>query len=380
MARSLGVIGSVGFLLLRRVLGLLGIGPAADAKDVEIAVLRHQLTVLRRQVARPRYTPADRLVLAVLARLLPRERWSAFLVTPATLLRWHRELVRRRWTYPHPSGGRRGLDPSVVELVLRIARENPRWGYKRIAGECTKLGVTVSATSVRNIVRRHRLGPAPRRSGPSWTQFLRAQTGGMLAFDFLTVETIGLSRLYVLFVIELDRRRVWLAGVTANPTGGWVAQQARGLLMDMGEQPGQFRLLIRDRDAKFTAAFDHVFTAEGIRVVRTPVRAPKANAYAERWVRTVRTECLDWLLIRNRRHLERVLAVYVEHYNSARPHRSLDLQTPLPASPLPARTVHVGDTFHCHVVIDSANVGPAWQGFQGSPAPSNVGEHRDEGD
>ena len=138
----------------------------------------------------------------------------------------------------------------------------------------------------------------------------------MLACDFLTVETIGLSRLYVLFVIELDRRRVWLAGVTANPTGAWVAQQARELLMDMGAQAGRFQLLIRDRDAKFTAAFDHVFTADGIRVVRTPVRAPKANAYAERWVRTVRTECLDWLLIRNRRHLERVLAVYVEHYNS----------------------------------------------------------------
>ena len=197
------MIGSVGFVLLRRVLGLLGIGPTPDAKDVEIAVLRHQLTVLRRQVARPRYTPSDRLVLAVLARLLPRERWSAFLVTPATLLRWHRDLVRRRWTYPHRHGRRRGLDPSVVELVLRLARENPRWGYQRIAGECAKLGVAVSATSIRNILRRHRLGPAPRRGGPSWTQFLRAQADGVLACDFLTVETIGVSRLYVLFVIEL---------------------------------------------------------------------------------------------------------------------------------------------------------------------------------
>jgi putative transposase len=220
------MIGSVGFVLLRRVLGLLGIGPAPDAKDVEIAVLRHQLTVLRRQVARARYIPSDRLVLAVLARLLPRERWSAFLVTPATLLRWHRDLVRRRWTCPHRQGRRRGLDPSVVELVLRLARENPRWGYQRIVGECVKLGIQVSATSVRNILRRHRLGPVPRRSGSSWTQFLRAQAGGVLACDFLTVETIGLSRLYVLFVIELDRRRVWLPGVTANPTGAWVAQRA----------------------------------------------------------------------------------------------------------------------------------------------------------
>ena len=337
------MIGSVGFVLLRRVLGLLGIGPRPDAKDVEIAVLRQQLTVLRRQVARARYTPSDRLVLAVLARLLPRERWSAFLVTPATLLRWHRELVRRRWTYPHRPGRRRGLNPSVVDLVLRLARENPRWGYQRVAGECANLGVAVSATSIRNILGRHRLGPAPRRGGPSWRQFLQAQAGGVLACDFLTVETIGLSRLYVLFVIELDRRRVWQAGVTANPTGAWVAQQARGLLMDMGAQADRFRLLIRDRDACVTAAFDHVFTAEGIRVVRTPVRAPKANAYAERWVRTVRTECLDWLLIRNRRHLERILAVYVEHYNSARPHRSLELQTPLPAPRPPARTGHVKD-------------------------------------
>ena len=335
------MIGSVGFVLLRRVLGLLGIGPAPDAKDVEIAVLRHQLIVARRQVARTRYTPSDRLVLAVLARLLPRDRWSAFLVTPGTLLRWHRDLVRRRWTYPHRPRRRRGLDSSVVDLVLRMTRENPRWGYQRIAGECARLGITVSATSVRNILRRHRLRPAPRRNGPSWTQFLRAQAGGVLACDFLTVETIGLARLYVLFVIELGRRRVWLAGVTANPTGPWVAQQARELLMDMGAHAGRFHMLLRDRDTKFTAAFDHVFTADGIRVVRTPVRAPKANAYAERWVRTVRTECLDWLLIRNRYHLERVLAVYVEHYNSARPHRGLHLQTPLPASPLPARTGRV---------------------------------------
>jgi transposase InsO family protein len=162
-----------------------------------------------------------------------------------------------------------------------------------------------------------------------------------LACDFLTVETVGLSRLYVLFVTELDRRRVWLAGVTANPTGVWVAQQARGLLMEMGEPAGRFQLLIRDRDAKFTAAFDHVFTADGIRVIRTPVRAPTANAYAERWVRTVRTECLDWLLIRDRRHLEYVLGVYVKHYNSARPHRSLHLQTPLSAHQLPDRTGRV---------------------------------------
>jgi len=229
-----------------------------------------------------------------LARLLPRQRWPVFLVTPSTLLRWHRELVARRWTYRHTGRDRPGLDEQVVELVVRLARENPRWGYLRIVGECRKLGIRVSATPVRRILRGHRIRPAPRRGGPSWTAFLRAQAGGLLACDFLTVETVGLTRLYVLFVVEVDRRRVHLAGITAHLTGAWVAQQARNLLMDLGERVGQFRFLIRDRDAKFTAGFDAVFTAAGIEAVRIPPRAPRANAYAERWARTVRTECLDW--------------------------------------------------------------------------------------
>jgi hypothetical protein len=214
------VVRTLAFMVLRQVLSLVGMGSSPDAKDVEIAVLRHQLLVLRRQVGRPRYTPSDRMVLASLAKLLPRDRWPIFLVTPSTLLRWHRELIRQRWTYP-TNGRRRGLDPQVVDLVLRLARENRRWGYVRIVGECRKLGVRVSATSVRTILRRHCLGPAPRRGGPTWTQFLRAQAAGVLACDFLIVETIGLTRLYVLFVIELEHRRVHLAGVT--PT-----QPARG--------------------------------------------------------------------------------------------------------------------------------------------------------
>ena len=275
-------------------------------------------------------------MLATLATLLPRDRWKIFLVAPSTLLRWHRELVRRRWTYP-TTGRRRGLDPAVVELVLRLARDNARWGYLRIAGECRKLGVSVSATSVRTLLRRHRLGPAPRRGGPTWTQFLRAQAAGALACDFLTVETIGLTRLYVFFVIELERRRVHLAGVTAHPTGAWVAQAARNLLWDLDEHAGRFRLLIRDRDTKFTAGFDAVFAAAGIEVVRIPPRAPKANAFAERWVRTLRAECLDWVLVFNRRHLERVVAEYVAHYNTARPHRGIGLDVPAAASePAPA--------------------------------------------
>jgi putative transposase len=183
------MVRTLAFVVVRQVLSLIGLGPSADAKDVEIAVLRHQLLVLRRQVARPRYAPADRIVLAALAKLLPRDRWPIFLVTPSTLLRWHREMIRRRWTYSAIGRSRRALDPEVVDLVLRLAREIPRWGYVRIVGECRKLGVRVSATSVRTILRRHHFGPAPRRRGPSWTQFQRAQAAGTLACDFFTVET-----------------------------------------------------------------------------------------------------------------------------------------------------------------------------------------------
>jgi len=331
------VVRTLAFLVLRQVLGLVGRGQSPDAKDVEIAVLRHQLAVLHRQIVRPRYTPADRMILASLAKLLPRERWPIFLVTPATLLRWHRELIRRRWTYPATGRNCRTLDPEVVDLVLRLARENPRWGYVRIVGECRKLGVPVSATSVRTILRGHHLGPAPRRSGPTWIQFLRAQAAGTLACDFLTVETIGLTRLYVLFMIELDHRRVHLAGITAHPTGAWATQAARNTLMDLDDHAHRFRFLIRDRDSKFSAAFNAVFGAAGIEAVKIPPRAPKANAYAERWVRTVPTECLDWVLVCNRRHLEHVLAQYVVHYNTARPHRGIDLDVPIPpAEPTPA--------------------------------------------
>jgi putative transposase len=200
----------------------------------------------------------------------------------------------------------------------------------RIVGECRGLGVRVSASSVRRILRRHRLGPAPRRGGPSWTDFLRAQADGLIACDFFTVETVRLTRLYVLFVVEVQRRRVYLAGITDHPTGMWVAQQARNLLMDLDERAHRFRFLIRDRDTKFTAAFDAVFAAAGISMVKIPPRAPRANAYAERWVRTVRSECLDWTLIWSERQLHHVLNEYLRHYNAARPHRSLDLQPPSP--------------------------------------------------
>jgi transposase InsO family protein len=298
------------------------------AKDLELLVLRHQLTVLRRQTPRPRLEPADRALLAAVSRVLPRARWSCFFVTPGTLLRWHRRLIAASWTYPHRPTGRPPLNPEVQQLIVRLAKQNPRWGYQRIKGELLRLGVRVSATAIRTTLRRHGLDPAPRRKSSTWTAFLRQQGAGIVACDFFTVDTVWLHRLYVLFFIELDNRRVHLGGVTANPDGGWVTQQARNLLLALGEQGRQLRFLVRDHDAKFSRSFDDVFCSESAQVLMTPVRAPKANAYAERWVRTVRAECLDWLLIVGRGHLERILRVYVRHYNEHRPHRALGLQPP----------------------------------------------------
>src|SRR5450756_1862982 len=315
------------YLLARRFLDVLsGRFRSRVAKDVEIAVLRHQLEVLRRQVSRLDLEPADRAVLALLSGLLPRVRWSAFVVTPATILRWHRDLVRRRWTYPKL--GRPPVGDQIREIVLRLAAENPRWGSLRIVGELRHLGVRVSASTVQRVLRQAGLGPAPRRGGPNWSTFLRTQAHAVLACDFFTVETFWLRRLYVLFFIELGSRRVHLAGITTRPKGAWVTQQARNLTMTTDLTAP--RLLIRDRDTKFMRAFDDVFGSEGIRVIRTPVRAPKANAFAERFVRTVRQECLDWTMIRGRRQLGAGLEEYVEHDNRHRPHRGLDLAPPEP--------------------------------------------------
>ena len=248
------------YLLVRRFLDVLsGRFRSRVAKDVEIAVLRHQLEVLRRQVRRLDLGPADRATLAV-SRLVPRARWSAFVVTPATILRWHRDLVRRRWTYPKL--GRPPIADQARELVLRLAVENSRWGYLRIVGELRHLGIRVSASTVQRVLRQAGLGPAPRRGGPNWSTFLRTQAHGVLACDFFTVEMLWLRRLYVLFFIELGSRRVHLAGITPAPNGAWVAQQARNLTMTTDLAPARF--LIRDRDTKFTRAFDEVFGSEGI--------------------------------------------------------------------------------------------------------------------
>jgi len=322
---------SLVYLLFRRALAVAALRfRSREFKELEIVVLRHELAVLRRQLARARLEEPDRVFLAAASRLLGRTSWPSFFVRPDTLLGWHRRLVRKRWTYSERRPGRPAVAEQIRELVLRLARENPRWGYQRIVGELAGMGVRVSATSVAKILRRAGVPPAGARAQLSWREFIRAHAASIIACDFFTVETLWLGRLYVLFFLELGRRRVHLAGCTANPDGGWVVQQARQFAWSLSERATPIRFLIHDRDSKFSRAFDDVFKSEGVEIIRTPFRAPQANAFAERWVGTVRRDCLDWLLIVSRRQLERVLDEYVEHYNTHRPHRALKLTPPMP--------------------------------------------------
>jgi putative transposase len=317
------------YLMFVRLTGWLALlARSAASKDAELLVLRQEVAVLRRQNPKPKLDWADRAVLAALARLLPRPLRMSRLVTPDTLLRWHRRLVRWRWTYP-PKGGRPSIDAKVAALIEQMARENPSWGYKRIQGELLGLGYRVGASTVRRVLKRLRISPAPQRDRTTWRQFLRSQAATMLACDFFHVDcAVTLRRLYVFFVIKVGTRHVHVLGVTANPDGAWTIQQARNLLMDLAERASQFQFLVRDRAGQFTEAFDAVLAGAGIEVVKIPPRSPGANAYAERWVRTVRAECTDRMLIAGPRHLRAVLDEYVAHYNRHRPHRARELRPP----------------------------------------------------
>src|SRR5579859_1516672 len=275
---------SLAYSLARLLLDAILVPHRSEARlQAEVLALRHQLRILERQIARPKWHTPDRLLLAALSRLVPRLTWTAALLpSPQTLLRWHRELVRRKWAAFHrrPPRRRRGLAPEIQDLILRLARENPRWGYRRIQGEVLKLGHRCSHLAIRSLLRRHQIPPAPRRSRVTWRQFVRSHADAILAVDFFTVDTAWLGQLYVLFFIEVGSRRVHLAGVTAHPTGEWVAQQARN-----------------------------------------------------RWVGTVRREVLDHIVIFGARHLEAVLQQLIDHYHHARPHRGLGLRPPSTPSP-----------------------------------------------
>jgi len=323
------------YLIFVRLCGwLVLLGRSTASKDIELLVLRHEVAVLRRTSPRPRLDWADRAVLAALTRLLPRCLQVHRLVTPGTVMRWQRRLVTRKWTYPHRTG-RPPASAEIAALIERLATENHGWGYQRIQGELLKLGYRVSASTIRRVLKALKIRPAPKRhTDATWRQFLHAQAATMLAADFFHVDcAVTLRRLYCLFVIEVGSRYVRILGVTAHPDGPWTTQQIRNLLMDLGDRAADFRFLVRDRAGQFTESFDVILTAAGIEAVKIPPRTPRANAFAERFVLTARTEVTDRMLIFGESHLRSVLAWYARHYNRRRPHRSRQLRPPRPDKP-----------------------------------------------
>jgi transposase len=327
------------FLLITRVAAWLRLSRREGTwKTAEILILRHQLAILqRRQPRRPKLNWTDRALLAALLGVIPKARRQGLrlLITPDTILRWHRDIIRRRWAARSIRGrsGRPATRRNIRALVLRLARENPGWGYRRIHGELAGLGVKLAASTVWEILQASGTGPARRRTGPTWSQFLRSQAEAILACDFFTADLPGGTQAYVLAVIEHASRRIRILGVTPHPTGEWTAQQARNLLMDLGEQAHRVKFMIRDRGSNFTAAFDAALAGAGIRTVPCNVATPRMNAIAERWIGGCRRELLDRTLLWNQNHLRRILRDYETHHNQHRPHRSLHGAAPL--TPLP---------------------------------------------
>ncbi|MFC5058369.1 integrase core domain-containing protein [Saccharothrix xinjiangensis] len=308
------------------------------AKDAELLVLRHENAVLRRQLAGPvRYEPADRFWFAALSGLVDRRRWQeVFPVTPGTLLAWHRRLIAGRWDYTaRRQIGRPPTRAAIRALILRLAEENPRWGHRRIQGELARLGHRIAPSTVWQILHAAGVDPAPRCRGPTWREFLTAQADGIIAADFLHLDTVLGKRLYALAFLEHRTRRLRITGVTTHPTREWTTQQARNLAADLGHRTKPLRFLLRDRDGKYGQAFDAVFQADDIRVIKNAPQAPRMNAHCERVIDTIRRELLDHILITGEAHAQRVLTTYEDHYNRHRPHQARD-QLPPEAQQHPA--------------------------------------------
>ena len=313
---------SLVYSLLRTLLDVIATSHGDHARlQAEVLVLRRQVQVLERQIKRVQWTPGDRMLLAALRDRLPQSAWAALLVQPETVLGWHRALVRRKWAayLRRPRRGRPRISTECRQLIVRMAKENPGWGYFRIKGELRKLGHTVAATTIRSVLVQAGIPPSGRRAKLSWKQFLAAQAQTLVVADFLSVDTVFFKRLYVLIYMHLATRRVLLAACTANPNEAWMAQQARNLAWTLEEEGINPKAVIHDRDKKFSARADSVFRSAGARVILTPLMAPRANAHVERWIGSCRRECLDRMLVVNQRHLEAIVREYCMHYNQERP-------------------------------------------------------------
>ncbi|MCP4083967.1 MAG: transposase [Actinomycetia bacterium] len=324
------------------------------SKDLEIIVLRHQLNVLRRQVDHPAVTEDDRTLLGAIAAALPKQLRHGWIVTPETLLRWHRRRIARHWTQPpqQPRQGRPPTSEGLRELVVRLATENPTWGHRRVQGELARLGHQIAKTTVWQILTDNNIDPSPNRCNVTWTEFLHSQAA--VACDFFTIDTAFLRRYYVLFFIEVQTREVFFGGVTANPTGAWTTQAARNLFITHGDRLQHARALVRDRGSQFTNSLDEIFRTEGMKILKTPIQTPVANTFAERWIGSIRRELLDRTIIWNRHQLERLVADYIAHHNQHRPHQSLHQRPPTPVDEppdTPPATVTVLRTSRCDGLI-----------------------------
>ena len=330
------------YLGVTNAFAMLRLLPMSDReKDVEILALRHQIGVLEGQLngQQVRFHASDRAFLASLLHGLPQEvlRRTRLLVRPDTVLRWHRNVIARRHAVQSrpKRGGRPRTVHSIRALVLRLARENPSWGYRRLDGELLVLGVQVAASTVWEILKEAGIDPAPERASTTWADFLRSQADALLACDFFETVTLSGTRLYVFAVIEHANRRIRILGATAHPTASWVVQAAKNLVMDLEDAGCRACYLIRDRDGKFPQLFDDVLNDAGIEVVLSGVRIPRMNSIMERWVQTCRRELLDRTLIWNQRHLLHALREFEMFYNEHRPHQGLANARPLHSLPAP---------------------------------------------